>query len=1429
MKNKRSAKILSLVLALIMAFSLVPVTASAEGTGADVNGDWWNQGWGGWQELPVEETVAPDETVSFPAAVLTSDAIDGLTVKVDAPEGTLPEGTEMTVTPVRLDAVQTAVDNTEGVSGTVLAAADITFLYDGKEIQPDGEITVTMTSAQLANAENTSVVHLDASAAELESAEVEAEPVENVTLDAQSVTFDAAKFSVYAVVEGGETVTHRYTYNFVGGDGQPYNFVNQSGQTVSSQIIKDGESLQEVPIPGLYNNQAFVMWVYDGGELDGQEVKFGDPITVGNEDKTFTVKAYYGSVIYVTFWQYAAGNVVLERKQIAKNSEGKYVMDMSSVTVPAPSTTLKFMGWSLTPGTAASETNGDVVGSRVLLNNGNVEFTEDTDVYPVYYSGIWVVFVSAETGMGGTYVPSFFLTGDSTNASAAEPSDPTMTGYAFDGWYTEKEPVEDYVKTEAQSSHGAKFNFSTTFADLANYTNDRGEVVLYGHWKPGSTTYVVVYWKQNVNNDKNATQKTYDYAGQSEPLPADTGSVPTATSTQRTPDVGFAYSREELIDVDDEGNVTVSSGIKADGSSILNVYFDRKLITLNFGTQNNATRYGTYTGLYGQTLDQNGYSWPGDYAWSYRSNGQSYGGSGYSMSYLGQFVLPVNRIPGANNTVTSVNFYNSNSYTRTIYYYTQNADGTWPTTPIGYGETAAGSIQIAEKFDGFTMDAYQYDNGGRGGNYSPNTWTSVRPNESEKDVRDEMAIRYRRIEEQILYLNPLNENPVLDAQTFRYGASLADAEPTVSTVDLGVPGYAWDGKWYKDKLCTEEFDFSTETMPLGGTKVYAGKVALYYYIKIDPNGGELQTGQSTWRWVKYGDDTTYTYDNITRDYIEYKGHGDAYYYYYDEFDTSRRDDIWNYQYMASNPRTALYTTGTIPSGGGAAWLGTDKFSREADAYALIGWYDITDGVANMKPFKTGTAITRDTIIQAQWRRTGEYLVHYAVDAVDANGNPLTDGDGNRVQGANSPSDTAKYADKSDSAIMDKMGVIPAGYNFVGWWYNGKMYEPGDVFQVLASISDDHKTVHIYPVLEPVETDPVKVIDLTYYVNGGAFTADAKTQLNRIIEDLKASDSKGTYNPTLVEGEGSLTIENLKINEGFKILDGTTVERGIVLDNGDTVMGRGYRLAGWNTKADGSGTFFSLGATIGVDDKDTATIPNALYAQWDELVYVFHSATGKFEEVTVKTRGTAQAMPDRVKMTTGYDTANNVFTTNYYGGFGVYAAATMDADGLTFKNGSVSSGTIPATFWTRVNAAKSDKMWTDVGAKTGAVLYLREVSTSYLAKPQVVVIKDQWGQGPITRIQYLTVTDTNIFRAAGVVVSNENTKGTFAKSYTLIQNPNTEGTKETSQSLFKLDGYLSVVNSASLDTGSRTLRGYWITYDQVTVTAINSSERTIDIQ
>ena len=1410
--SKRMTRVLSLILTLIM---FVSVSTPAFAWGGGDLGSGWDREIGEDEIRDFDEPVVEEEEPFDYFQAL--DAASGTQVTVEAPMGALPTLAELRAEPVEIEDVREAVESVMAREAKILVAMDISFWMNGVEIEPEEPVNVKISAPELEGQSNLTLVHIP-DAAEPETVQLIDDEDLSFALGTNEIAFRANSFSVY-VVTGDEPLVPRHTYNFVDGEGNPYPFLNTAGQTVTSQIIKNGESLQEVPAPGLLDNNAFVMWVYEGGELDGQEVKFGQAITV-TEDKTFTVKAFYGNVIYVTFWQYAAGKVVLERKQLAVDeATGKATMDLSSVTVPAPSTTLKFMGWSLIPGTDASETDGDDPhGGRTLLPNGSYDFTEDTDVYPVYYSGKWIVFVSAQTGMGATYVPSFFITGDSTDASAAEPSDPEMTGYLFDGWYTEEEPVADYAKTETQSAHGEEFDFSTNFDDLADYENERGEIVLYGHWKPGQTTYVVVYWKQQVTDAKNAADnaKKYDYAGQTDPIWAATGSAPTPTTAQRSADLGFEYKRYKLTDSD--GNEI--TGIAADQSSILNVYFDRRLITLNFGTQNNSTRYGTYTGLYGQTLAQNGYSWPSDYGWLYRSNGQSSGGNQFAMSYLGQFVLPVNRIPGGNVTVTSVNFYTASGYTSTIYYYIQNADGTWPTTPIGQGETTAGDIQIAEKFDGFTMDAYQYNNSGRGGNYSPNTWVAVTPNESMKDVRDNMAIRYRRLPFEIKYLNPLNESPVLDEKTLLYGASLSSAKPAAGAeINLGIPGYEWDGKWYKDKLCTVEFDFDNEVMPLDGTKVYAGKSPIYFFIKIDPNGGELQTNQSTWRWVLYGDDTTYTYDNITRDYIEYKGTGTAYYYYYDEFDVSRRDDIWNYQYMASNPRTALYTTGAIPSGGGAAWLGSDKFSYEADAYALIGWYDITDGTANMKPFKTGTAITRDTIIQAQWRRTGEYLVHYAVEAVNESGEPLMDKDNARVLGWDSPVDTAKYADKSDSAIMDKMGGVPAGYAFLGWWYNGKMYQPGDVFQVLASVADDSKTVHIYPVLEPVDTLPVEVINITFDPNGGAFTAAADTEIKAIIDAATALDD-GTYKPEAKTNEdGTKTINNLKINEAFAVLTAAAVTRGVEV-NGEMVPGRGYKLKEWNTKADGTGTSFKLDYTAGIDDKEP--VPNVLYAIWDEYFYIFHPATGEFQSVLKGDK------TDRVAFTTGFDPEGTVnmtqFTDYYYGGFAVYAAGTAEAAGLTFENGDVKTGTIADSFWTRFKAAKKAELWNT--EDTGAVYYLKEVPTSYLAKPVSFTIRDDYGKGKITNLYFLSVTDTNIYRQGGIKLNGNDTLGSFAKNFTLDRNNGKTETFTSDQLFSGLTGYLTVVSNGTTGGDFKNLQAYWVTYDYVTVYGVEANLKDI---
>ena len=167
------------------------------------------------------------------------------------------------------------------------------------------------------------------------------------------------------------------------------------------------------------------------------------------------------------------------------------------------------------------------------------------------------------------------------------------------------------------------------------------------------------------------------------------------------------------------------------------------------------------------------------------------------------------------------------------------------------------------------------------------------------------------------------------------------------------------------------------------------------------------------------------------------------------------------------------------------------------------------------------------------------------------------------------------------------------------------------------------------------------------------------------------------------------------------------------------------------------------------------------------------------------------------------------------------------------------------YWTRANVfmtalKKSDTNWFgDRGSKDTTVLttggrgasvkvaragiyYLHEVPSAYLATPKVATVRDNYGNGNITKMFLLSVVDISIFKAGGVKVINTDTKGAFAKTFTLTQYDEvlgkvTANEAKTSSDLFNVKGYLTVTDGTSCKAnGTYTLDPYWITYDGVTV-------------
>ena len=104
------------------------------------------------QETDDSEEKSSEEEVSYPAVSL-SETVEGVTVTLTAPEGSLPEGVTMTVVPVHDQAVFNAVNDTLEEKGKTLSNAvafDIT-LHDrkGNELQPNKYVTVSFSNTYL--------------------------------------------------------------------------------------------------------------------------------------------------------------------------------------------------------------------------------------------------------------------------------------------------------------------------------------------------------------------------------------------------------------------------------------------------------------------------------------------------------------------------------------------------------------------------------------------------------------------------------------------------------------------------------------------------------------------------------------------------------------------------------------------------------------------------------------------------------------------------------------------------------------------------------------------------------------------------------------------------------------------------------------------------------------------------------------------------------------------------------------------------------------------------------------------------------------------------------------------------------------------------------------------------------------------------------
>ncbi len=313
-----------------------------------------------------------------------------------------------------------------------------------------------------------------------------------------------------------------------------YKFVVNGKDFGTPQLLTNGEAIA-LPIVPVETGKVFVGWSFAPREYVSEsvtsEVKAVVPEGTDFENKiVVTATAEFENAYTVTFQD--ESNRVIATKIVA---EGESLtaddVDSANAKYQAPAG-LKLVGWAL------NNQEVDLTSQKI---------TSDITVKPITKESAWVSFVS----QGGTSKPAAQVKEDGT---IDFPSDPVRSGYTFDGWFTEAEG-------------GSKVETNATFAS---------QTTLYAHWTAQRVSYTIIYWQENANwenpylDEADRDQVQYSYL-KTETRQGYAGSTTSVTADR--PESGFKNARVE------------NTEIKGDGSTIVNVYYDREEYSVYFYTK----------------------------------------------------------------------------------------------------------------------------------------------------------------------------------------------------------------------------------------------------------------------------------------------------------------------------------------------------------------------------------------------------------------------------------------------------------------------------------------------------------------------------------------------------------------------------------------------------------------------------------------------------------------------------------------------------------------------------------------------------------------------------------------------------------------------------------------------------------------------------
>ena len=473
----------------------------------------------------------------------------------------------------------------------------------GIEWQPDNDpLTVKVKSDALEGRKTVSVFHMH-------DENSEPEFVTSANVEDSTVTFDAESFSIYPIGDGDNArIGYRFWY-FNGTSGKYEEITTQYFRF--KDVHDQGKTLYEPAIPGI--EQSELTTIFEGwhkGTVHDEDAELEDPaVTVSelNAELQDTAKADYveGTIIdviaklksayYITYVDVNPSSILATDLAVKAESGDTSFIVKTGVKPSRYEEDLK--GWRL-----LDEITDD---TATLYEEGlSYSISENITLAPVIEGGYWLVFddndmIDDGTGKmvsgGASYThPAFYMNNATEQENTVRPPDPEWTGYEFAGWY------EDEACT-------TPFTFGQPLT--ANTT-------VHAKWIPSDSSYTVIIWKQptdpnaaaydfdqsftigvNSNNELDGSVKTGDLVYLDSEYKKIYGADGTSTDTDKQ---YFTYNQEKT----DQYTI-----VKANGSSVLNVYYDRAPMTISFytwgygyvyteTTAEDGTQYGYVNGQY---------------------------------------------------------------------------------------------------------------------------------------------------------------------------------------------------------------------------------------------------------------------------------------------------------------------------------------------------------------------------------------------------------------------------------------------------------------------------------------------------------------------------------------------------------------------------------------------------------------------------------------------------------------------------------------------------------------------------------------------------------------------------------------------------------------------------------------------------------------